>query len=113
MFASRVFGHSIGIYPEFIDGYGVLGCRRPGATADPYRSLLPRAIRNLIVAGRATEGTASRRGDGGTFRAAVTGSGRRRWRRGIHSRGPTHLVDGTVPRPCELIRPGRPGSPRG
>ncbi len=51
------FGDSIGIYPEFIDGYGVLVLPTTGRYLQiPYRSLLPQAVRHLIVAGRATGG---------------------------------------------------------
>jgi hypothetical protein len=51
------FEDSIGIYPEFIDGYGVLVLPTTGRYLQiPYRSLLPRAVRHLIVAGRATGG---------------------------------------------------------
>ena len=51
------FDDSIGIYPEFIDGYGVLVLPTTGRYLQiPYRSLLPRGVRQLIVAGRATGG---------------------------------------------------------
>lgn len=51
------FDDSIGIYPEFIDGYGVLVLPTTGRYLQiPYRSLLPRSVRHLIVAGRATGG---------------------------------------------------------
>jgi hypothetical protein len=51
------FTDSIGIYPEFIDGYGVLVLPTTGRYLQiPYRSLLPKALRHLIVAGRATGG---------------------------------------------------------
>lgn len=51
------FDDSIGIYPEFIDGYGVLILPTTGRYLHvPYRSLLPRAVRNLLVAGRAIGG---------------------------------------------------------
>ena len=51
------FQDSIGIYPEFIDGYGVLVLPTTGRYLQiPYRSLLPQAVRHLIVAGRATGG---------------------------------------------------------
>lgn len=51
------FDDSIGIYPEFIDGYGVLVLPTTGRYMQiPYRSLLPKAVRNLVVAGRATGG---------------------------------------------------------
>lgn len=51
------FEDSIGIYPEFIDGYGVLILPTTGRYMHiPYRSLLPKKIRGLLVAGRATGG---------------------------------------------------------
>lgn len=51
------FHDSIGIYPEFIDGYGVLVLPTTGRYLQiPYRSLLPKAVRHLVVAGRATGG---------------------------------------------------------
>src|SRR5262249_59778163 len=51
------FGDSIGIYPEFIDGYGVLILPTTGRYLHiPYRALLPRGVRNLLVAGRAIGG---------------------------------------------------------
>jgi hypothetical protein len=51
------FDDSIGIYPEFIDGYGVLVLPTTGRYLQiPYRSLLPQTVRHLIVAGRATGG---------------------------------------------------------
>lgn len=51
------FTDSIGIYPEFIDGYGVLVLPTTGRYYQvPYRCLLPRGIRNLLVAGRSSGG---------------------------------------------------------
>jgi ribulose 1,5-bisphosphate synthetase/thiazole synthase len=51
------FEDSIGIYPEFIDGYGVLVLPTTGRYMHvPYRALLPRRVRNLLVAGRAIGG---------------------------------------------------------
>src|SRR5271155_2057320 len=51
------FEDSIGIYPEFIDGYGVLILPTTGRYFQiPYRNLLPRRVQNLLVAGRATGG---------------------------------------------------------
>jgi FAD dependent oxidoreductase len=51
------FDDSIGIYPEFIDGYGVLILPTTGRYLQiPYRSLLPRGVRALLVAGRAIGG---------------------------------------------------------
>jgi ribulose 1,5-bisphosphate synthetase/thiazole synthase len=51
------FDDSIGIYPEFIDGYGVLILPTTGRYMQlPYRNLLPTGVRNLLVAGRSTGG---------------------------------------------------------
>lgn len=51
------FHDSIGIYPEFIDGYGVLVLPTAGRYMQiPYRAMLPKRIRNLLVAGRAIGG---------------------------------------------------------
>jgi hypothetical protein len=51
------FEDSIGIYPEFIDGYGVLILPTTGRYMHvPYRALLPRRVRRLLVAGRAIGG---------------------------------------------------------
>ena len=51
------FDDSIGIFPEFIDGYGVLVLPTTGRYFQlPYRSLVPRGIGNLIVAGRSIGG---------------------------------------------------------
>ena len=48
---------SIGIYPEFFDGYGILILPTTGRYMHiPYRSLLPKGIKGLLVAGRATGG---------------------------------------------------------
>ena len=51
------FDDSIGIYPEFIDGYGVLILPTTGRYMHvPYRSMLPRKVEGLLVAGRAIGG---------------------------------------------------------
>ena len=51
------FEDSIGIFPEFIDGYGVLILPTTGRYFQvPYRNLLPRDLNGLLVAGRATGG---------------------------------------------------------
>ena len=51
------FEDSVGIYPEFIDGYGVLILPTTGRYMQiPYRSMLPKGIKNLLVTGRATGG---------------------------------------------------------
>ena len=51
------FDDSIGIYPEFIDGYGVLIIPTTGRYMHiPYRTMLPKGVQNLIIAGRAIGG---------------------------------------------------------
>ena len=51
------FDDSIGIYPEFIDGYGILILPTTGRYFHlPYRNLLPKGVRNLLVAGRSSGG---------------------------------------------------------
>jgi FAD dependent oxidoreductase len=51
------FEDSIGIYPEFIDGYGILILPTTGRYFQlPYRNLVPRGVRNLLVAGRSSGG---------------------------------------------------------
>ncbi|GGB53513.1 pyridine nucleotide-disulfide oxidoreductase [Roseibium aquae] len=51
------FEDSIGIFPEFIDGYGILILPTTGRYFQvPYRTILPKGVRNLLVAGRATGG---------------------------------------------------------
>ena len=51
------FEDSIGIFPEFVDGFGVLRLPVSGRYFQvPYRSLVPERIDNLLVAGRAIAG---------------------------------------------------------
>ena len=51
------FDDSIGIFPEFIDGYGILILPTTGRYFHvPYRSLLPKGVKHLIVAGRSIGG---------------------------------------------------------
>jgi len=51
------FDDSIGIFPEFIDGYGILILPTTGRYFHiPYRNLLPKGVENLLIAGRATGG---------------------------------------------------------
>ena len=51
------FEDSIGIFPEFIDGYGILILPTTGRYYHvPYRSLVPKKVGNLIVAGRSIGG---------------------------------------------------------
>ncbi|KAF0676016.1 FAD-dependent oxidoreductase [Profundibacterium mesophilum] len=53
------FEDSIGIYPEFIDGYGILILPTTGRYMQiPYRAMLPRGVEGLLVAGRAIGGDA-------------------------------------------------------
>jgi ribulose 1,5-bisphosphate synthetase/thiazole synthase len=51
------FDDSIGIFPEFIDGYGILILPTTGRYFQvPYASLLPRSVTSLLVAGRCLGG---------------------------------------------------------
>jgi len=51
------FEDAIGIFPEFIDGYGILILPTTGRYWHvPYRSLVPKGVANLLVAGRCIGG---------------------------------------------------------
>jgi ribulose 1,5-bisphosphate synthetase/thiazole synthase len=51
------FDDSIGIFPEFIDGYGILILPTTGRYFHvPYRAMLPTGVDNLLVAGRSIGG---------------------------------------------------------
>lgn len=51
------FDDTIGIYPEFIDGYGVLILPTTGRYMHiPYSAMLPAKVKNLLVTGRAIGG---------------------------------------------------------
>ena len=51
------FDDSIGIFPEFIDGYGILILPTTGRYFHvPYRAMLPQGVNNLLVTGRAIGG---------------------------------------------------------
>lgn len=51
------FDDSIGIYPEFIDGYGILILPTTGRYFQvPYRNVVPKGVSNLLVAGRSSGG---------------------------------------------------------
>lgn len=50
------FDDAIGIFPEFIDGYGILILPTRGTLHVPYRALVPRGVGNLLVAGRCIGG---------------------------------------------------------
>src|SRR6056297_129162 len=52
-----VFKDSIGIFPEFLDGYNILVLPSSGRFFQvPYSCLVPDAVDNLLVAGRAVSG---------------------------------------------------------
>jgi FAD dependent oxidoreductase len=51
------FEDAIGIFPEFIDGYGLLILPTTGRYFHvPYRALVPKGVGNLLVAGRSIGG---------------------------------------------------------
>ncbi len=51
------FEDTIGIYPEFIDGYGILILPTTGRYMQiPYRAMLPQKLEGLLVAGRSIGG---------------------------------------------------------
>jgi len=51
------FEDSIGIFPEFIDGYGLLVLPTSGRYFQiPYRILVPQKVENLLIAGRCVAG---------------------------------------------------------
>jgi ribulose 1,5-bisphosphate synthetase/thiazole synthase len=51
------FDDAIGIFPEFIDGYGILILPTTGRYWHvPYRALVPKGVANLLVAGRCIGG---------------------------------------------------------
>ena len=51
------FDDAIGIFPEFIDGYGILILPTTGRYFQvPYRAMLPKEIGNLLVTGRSIGG---------------------------------------------------------
>jgi hypothetical protein len=51
------FADSVGVFPEFIDGYGVLAIPTTGRYFHvPYGILVPQKVENLLVAGRCVAG---------------------------------------------------------
>src|SRR5271170_3431152 len=51
------FEDAVGIFPEFIDGYGILILPTTGRYWQvPYRALVPKSVGNLLVAGRCIGG---------------------------------------------------------
>ena len=51
------FDDAIGIFPEFIDGYGVLALPTTGRYFQvPYGIMVPETVENLLVAGRCVAG---------------------------------------------------------
>src|SRR6204780_5920477 len=71
------FDDAIGIFPEFIDGYGILILPTTGRYFQvPYRSLVPRRVGNLLVAGRCIGGdTVSHASARNMMCCAVSGQG--------------------------------------
>ena len=71
------FDDAIGIFPEFIDGYGLLILPTTGRYFHvPYRSLVPRGIDGLLVAGRCIGGdTVSHAAVRNMMCCAVSGQG--------------------------------------
>jgi len=71
------FEDAIGIFPEFIDGYGILILPTTGRYWHvPYRALLPKGIANLLVAGRCIGGdTISHASARNMMCCAVSGQG--------------------------------------
>ncbi len=71
------FQDSIGIFPEFIDGYGILILPITGRYFQvPLRALLPEKVENLLVAGRSIAGDkVSHAGVRNMMCCAVTGQG--------------------------------------
>ena len=62
------FEDSVGIFPEFIDGYGILILPTTGRYFQmPYRNILPKGVKNLLVAGRSTGVIGSRTRPPGTW----------------------------------------------
>ncbi len=71
------FDDSVGIFPEFIDGYGILILPTTGRYFQvPYRSVLPRDVANLLVVGRSIGGdTTSHAAIRNMMCCTVTGQG--------------------------------------
>ena len=71
------FDDAIGIFPEFIDGYGILILPTTGRYWHvPYRALVPKGVGNLLVAGRCIGGdTVSHASARNMMCCAVTGQG--------------------------------------
>ncbi len=71
------FDDAIGIFPEFIDGYGILILPTTGRYWHvPYRALVPKGVGNLLVAGRCIGGdTISHASARNMMCCAVSGQG--------------------------------------
>jgi ribulose 1,5-bisphosphate synthetase/thiazole synthase len=71
------FDDAIGIFPEFIDGYGILILPTTGRYWHvPYRALVPKGVGNLLVAGRCIGGdTVSHASARNMMCCAVAGQG--------------------------------------
>jgi hypothetical protein len=71
------FDDAVGIFPEFIDGYGILILPTTGRYWHvPYRALVPQGVGNLLVAGRCIGGdTVSHASARNMMCCAVSGQG--------------------------------------
>lgn len=117
------FHDSIGIYPEFIDGYGILILPTTGRYMQlPYRNVLPKGVRNLLVPGRSSGGDRISHGNPqhGVLRSA--GPGRRRGRSAVaalrarvgrrrHRRGAARVDPPRRPSPVASASLRRPVAP--
>ena len=94
------FDDTIGIYPEFIDGYGVLILPTTGRYMQiPYRAMLPKKVKGLLVDGPrhrrrqdrpcrdAQHGLLRRRRPGRRRGGSTCGEGGTRGERGRHRSG--------------------------
>src|ERR1700722_3098030 len=72
------FDDAIGIFPEFIDGYGILILPTTGRYWHvPYRALVPKGVGNLLVAGRSIGGARGSHASGRNMMSCpVAGRGR-------------------------------------
>ena len=93
------FADAIGIFPEFLDGYGILSLPTTGRYFQvPYGILVPQNIENLLVAGRCVAGDkVSHAAIRSQMCCAVTGQGA-----GVAAA--VSLKDGTSPRHVDIER---------
>lgn len=93
------FEDSIGIFPEFIDGYGKLILPTTGRYFQvPYRILLPQKVENLLVAGRCVSGDkVAHAATRNMMCCTVTGQG-------AGAAAAAAVLDGIVPRDLKVRR---------